>query len=433
MTVATTLAILAAVAWLSAHLFRSLAAPATFFSTVWMLPLVLLLTFGRGFFFSWRAAVVIAGVHVLFALGGVVPYLALPKLDHGPVTAPDRKALAEEAALLRVIALVFGILGLVGSLLLLATVISRYGSVAGLLANAGRLRNEFLEGTVGVPLLVRVLTLFNYPAVVVAGVLFGLDRSRFGVGLLLPLSGVLIAGLAGVARAGVLLGLSLYIPAYLVTRVGIGKSPTLKEVTKMALVVTAPVLVFFTAIQLLRLGDSVQGHVLAEALTQRYRNYSFGSLAALSTYLDSGMDGTLNWGKAGFKSIVELFAYIGFPIDTYFNRYYTFVPIAEAGYRTNIFTFIRAVIEDFGISGLMLLAFLSGTYASYLFLKIRAEMRPRWIFLLVGVYSYGTFGLVSSVAVYTNWLTAILLPTITVVLARAILHRPHQTRAGYAS
>ncbi len=428
---ATACAVLVLIAVLSRKLFDSNVSPPAFFSGVWAVPLAVLALWGHEYFFSWRAAVVVCGVHLAFFGASLIPLLIA-----GAPARPDppQRNLAEPAAtdpgtepgarsgrvgLLLGLTAVLGSLGVLGSLLLLFFIAGRYGSVIAMFSLADLVREDLTSTGIALPRIVRALVLCNHPAAVLGGALLAINPERRAVALL-PIAGVIIGDFSGFGRAGFVLASSLYVSSYLLGRQVSGRPVTGRQLAGTAAVVAAAGITFFTAIQLARFQGRIPLRELAETLRAYYLSYLSGSLPGFSAYLD--FPGTaLEWGRAGFTSVLESLQVLGLPVDTTFDHYYWPTLVGSGGVTINLFTFLRPIREDFGPAGLAMFFFLLGFAGSSLFVfGVRRGNRPS-AFLLAGVYSYLVYGLITSAALYASWLAALVLPAALYVSAKILL------------
>lgn len=411
--------VLVLIGWASWKLFDSPIAPPAFFSWVWAVSLGILGIWGGDYTFTWRAAALVCGVHLVFLAGAALPLL----IAVGPFGASRRATTSSERAQrpssphdatgsrygrLSVLVLLAGGLGLAGSVLMLQTIAGRYGSIAAMLSLADLVRSDFLSAGIAVSPAIRVLVTLNYPAAVLGGALLAIDPAKKGVAAL-PLAGIVVAGLAGFGRAGFVMGLSLYIASHLLARQAAGRALRGGHLLRTGAVVAAAGVVFFVAIQLARFQGLIPARELSGVLGAYLLNYSSGALAGLSAYLDLP-SAPLWWGRAGFTAPLEVLTLLGVPLDTAFDHYYWAMPIGRSGLTINIFTFLRPIHEDFGWIGLPLFFFLLGLAGGFLFVFGVDRGSRSAGFVLAGVYGYLVYGLITSAAIYMSWLLAIALP-----------------------
>ena len=421
------LAIVVGVSW---RLFGSWFSPPAMFSAIWCAVHAWLALRSDAYFFNGRAAAYVLGCHLLFWLGAL-PFAFLHRRlrRDGPTSKARREQLSELIGPLEPAIALTSLIGLLGSLISWLTVARRFGSVMLFSEFAPYVRLELTTGELAFPLIGRLTQILNYPALSLAGFYVGAFRRRHAVAYL-PWLGTLLAGVAGVGRAGILVGGTLYVSALLLAMLLVRGSVDRSAVARLVLVLVLMV-AFFALIQALRWRG-----LYLRAIALQIERYVVGPFSAFSQYITNPSQ-QLYWGMSGFTAVRELLAVFGLPIEHGSPWIYTRVQTSPDGSGVNVYTFLRAIHEDFGLPGTVLFFYFLGALSAWLYVRIVAAGDAVSCLLLTGIYAYLQGGFVASSANYMGWLAAFLLPGLIVLwLVRrggSLSPRPYQARRARPS
>ena len=257
------------------------------------------------------------------------------------------------------------------------------------------------------PWMVRLTTMWVYPAALLGGIACGTGSGGKRSWLtFLPLLPALLVGSVVAARAGLLMALICWFSGYFAVKhfETDGKFPLFRR--RLAFLFAALIaagLALFLIVDVLR--QSKDGQVSELSLDlQRVLKYSFGSLAAFSTWFHEFQQDRLTFGAYTFGGI---FDFLGLR-HRETGLYLGFVTL-PGGEETNIYTAARGVIEDFSLPGSVLLSFGLSLVSGILLSRHR---RPMYVSVLIGsaYYAFVLCSPLTSIFTYNGlvlaWLVA---------------------------
>jgi oligosaccharide repeat unit polymerase len=216
------------------------------------------------------------------------------------------------------------------------------------------------------PLLIKYSLYFIYPANLLGGLLFSLEKSKLKskIIFLLPLFLAFFLGVLEGARSGILLGLIIFFSSWLSTFIpnSLNKSEK-RSYIKLGIAFISLIMIFtliFILIQWLRQG---MDNLIVDLLFDRVKAYFFGYLAAFSQWFISYDNLGLTGGLTTFAGPFNFIGIVERPLGFY-------EPITVAlTTTTNIFTAFRGLVIDFSITGAVIFAFIIGFIAQLFFNK----------------------------------------------------------------
>jgi len=342
---------------------KSWLSPGSFYSASWSFFLIMPLIFTPEYKIDHLGLWFIAIFSMALASGSLISF-SLSANNENPIA--NRSLQSNHKPLVYVFFLLSAI-GLLGVFFLInyASNIYNYNYYTNnLLSIPNLIAVERYSGTLSYPIIIKYSLYFIYPATLLGGLLFGLreqlikNKSFF----MFPLLISIILGIVEGARTSILLGLILFISAWLSTLTFRSKSTTIKK-SYIKIIFGAGVfsvffITFFILIQWLRQGMDT---IIVELLIERIRAYFFGYLSAFSQWLGTSAEFNQNLGLITFAGPFNLLGIMDRPLGFY-NPIY----IAN-GVSTNIFTAYRGLVSDFSIPGAIFIAFLIGFITQSIF------------------------------------------------------------------
>jgi oligosaccharide repeat unit polymerase len=230
---------------------------------------------------------------------------------------------------------------------------------------------------------VRLTIMWVYPAALLGGIAFATGKNRGTKFLtLLPFLAAFLVGAIVAARAGMLISLICWFSGFF----GVkhwqykGAYPLFRR--RFVLVFGAlslAVFVLFVLVDVLR--QSVGGQISDITLdVQRLSKYSFGSLAAFSSWFHQYKPDSATFGAYTFGGIFDLLGLQHREIGLY-----EAMVTLPGGEETNIYTALRGLIQDFTLGGAVFLAFLVSFVSGLL---LSSLSRRTWISILFGAGYY---------------------------------------------
>jgi oligosaccharide repeat unit polymerase len=259
----------------------------------------------------------------------------------------------------------------------------------------------------------RVVFAILYTAPLFGGVLFRTARSAVdrGLAILQLLLPVIVLALYG-SRMGALFGGSFWVASYLaaiVAETHAGERASARTLVRILAVAAAVLLGFSAAAQGLRYTATVQHLDWLAILAD-----PFGFLAAFGIWFDQEGGRWLNFfvGARTFRRVVEVFG-ISQP----------FAPEIYVGFtRSNIYTVLRDLIEDFGSVGALVFLFAYGTVGTVAFERL-ARGNLRYFPLLTLVFAFALTSFANSIFLYTVTAMAVVAFFAYFTFARVRWHR----------
>jgi oligosaccharide repeat unit polymerase len=266
---------------------------------------------------------------------------------------------------------------------------------------------------------VRLTIMWVYPAALLGGIVFATATKRkTKLWTLLPFIPALLVGAVIAARAGMLISLICWFSGYFGVKQwqNNGKYPLFRRrFVLVSGVLGLASLVLFLLVDVVRQSEGGQMSDITLDV-QRLLKYSFGSLAAFSSWFHEYKADSATFGAYTFGGIFDLLGLQHREIGLY-GGYITL----PGGEETNIFTVLRGLIQDFTLDGAVFLTFLVGVISGVL---LGTPSRRTWTSILFGTgyYAFILCSPLTSVFTYNGLVLA--------WLVAAIVLRSHFKLAG---
>lgn len=261
-------------------------------------------------------------------------------------------------------------------------------------------------------LVVQMFLIPTYLSAILGGMRFATrERKRDVITAMSSLVPAFLIFLVHTMRAALLFGAVLWIGGYLAAAASQGASLRLGKRHVFALFLAVCIAPIALSVgeslrngRLPRLQDVTEGFG-----SPRTRIYCFGALPAFSTWLEA-RDHSHQELELGRRSLSGLFDVLGLQ-SRELGLYSEPVHLAE-GEMTNVFTYHRELIDDFGVVGGGLIFALIGAAAGISYQRARGGARPGAVLI---TYYAGTLCFVSSVLTYNGCLFALILAAVYLV------------------
>ena len=250
-------------------------------------------------------------------------------------------------------------------------------SVPMLARMAARSRSVFTFGDAEQGGAMRLLLALSYTGTLFAGMAFRVAATwRQRLAALLPLVTILLLGAMHGTRMGILFGGNFWVAAFVATAL-VGTRDRPRVATRLFMVTGGLAAVLLaalsTAVQFLRYyvgNEKTAALIIADP---------FGFLPAFSQWFQSNGVRTSDL-TGGFYMFERLGRALG--------STYPAVPVTDLGFTSsNVYTVFRAMIEDFGTLGSLVLTVAIGCLGSHAFRAVLAG-RERWIAVLALTYAF---------------------------------------------
>ena len=264
------------------------------------------------------------------------------------------------------------------------------------------------------PFIIKYSLYFIYPANLLGGLLFGKEEisKKFKILLFIPLFEAIALGIIEGTRTSVLLGLVLFISAWLSTLMFKDTLNTVKrsylKIVAIASVMLTLFTLFFVLVQWLRQGMDT---IIFDLLIDRIRAYFFGYLSAFSQWISSYQSLNIFNGLITFAGPFNLTGIMERPLG-----FYESVNIGR-GVSTNIFTAFRGLITDFTMFGSILLAFIIGFIFQYIF-QFRSQNKLIYSLPISIFYAFTLYSPLISIFHYNSILFSWLIVSIPLIISK---------------
>jgi oligosaccharide repeat unit polymerase len=300
--------------------------------------------------------------------------------------------------------LLFALVAFLGCIRLMFTSFAKFSvdfSLMGLLSLGHQWSVERYSGGLE-PWSVRLLIMWVYPAVLLAGISFALARNRvqkwLAIVSLIPAS---LVGTVFAARAGLLISLICWLSGYFAIRHHqTGGTYTLFR-KKFILLLSALVVggvSFFMAIDTVRIFKG--GNLAVGTDLPRLSKYFLGSVPAFCDWVHGPKSQEITMGAYTFAGVFDLLGVKQRQVGLY-ERYETLA----GGEDTNIYTLFRGLIQDFTLPGAMVFCILLGITAGYA-ASLEAKNQVGSVLILAGYYAFIIFSPLSSLFTYNGLILA---------------------------
>jgi oligosaccharide repeat unit polymerase len=237
-----------------------------------------------------------------------------------------------------------------------------------------------------------------------------------------PIAAAVLLTLVTTARATMLTALLLLASGYLATRsAGSGARPSKRGALQVGAAVIVAVVVFFGS-AILRVGG--YDSTLTSTLVDKTQVAAVGHVPAFDQYMAAAIhDNEIGVIRLGVRYTVNPLQVLAGGDDLVQGVYLDRYTVSDRGASTNVFTWGRGLIEDFGIAGALLLVYLLGLISGA---ATTAYSRRQGAFawtVLMALYAVILWSHVVSILSYQTVVVAVM--GSGVVMARA--ERPRKT------
>ena len=234
------------------------------------------------------------------------------------------------------------------------------------------------------PWVVRLTTMWVYPATLLGGMAFATSENRkTRLWTLFPFIPAFLVGAVVAARAGMLISLICWLSGYYSVKhwQNNGKHQLFRR--RFVLIFGVLGLVAFALFVLVDLIRQSEGGQISDITldAQRLLKYSFGSLAAFSSWFHEYKPGSPAFGAFTFGGIFDQLGLQHREIGLY-----TGMVTLPGGEETNIYTALRGLLQDFTLSGAVVLVFFLSVVSGILL--GRRSSRGTWTSILFGAWYY---------------------------------------------
>ncbi len=319
--------------------------------------------------------------------------------------AMGRETLATWENRSRSFSLLFGVAGLVGCVHLLFVSLEKFSldfSLLSLLSlghlwSVARYQRSEVE-----PWSVRLLIMWVYQAVLLAGISFALAANRARKWLALtPLVPAALIGTIFAARAGLLISVICWFSGFFAVRyrqTGGTYALFQRKIVFSLVMLMIGGLLFFVAIDAVRTfhgGDLEVGTDLP-----RLSKYFLGSVPAFAYWVHTSEEQGMTMGAYTFAGLFDLLGIRPREIGVYQE-----LQILAGGEETNIYTLFRGLIQDFTLPGAMLFGIMLGIIAGAA-ARSGSTRHLRDVLVLAGYYAFVIYSPVISLFVYNGLILA---------------------------
>lgn len=374
-------------------------APAPFFALLWAVALAAPPLLAPDFVQSQGAVWYIAVLMTAFGFGALIA---------GGLHPPTRDETVEprplNLRLLRWLVAIGTVCGL-GAAVFVQSVngysVGAILSAQGLLDAAAAFSVDRYSGNIRTPPIVPLLTTFTYAAALLAPFAAqGLRRRGVIACYLGPFLGASVYAVVTTARLGMLtVGFFLFAGWIAASVYSRGAVPRLRLRSVLgAAVAFAALAGAFVSIAFLRVGSfdlSTQRVIVPKMV-----GYAVGYMPAFSQWLPTSPTWPHTWGTSTFGGLMD----IGSGESAAFTGY---VQLGGHYGQTNIFTAWRYLIEDFGLAGAPLVAFVMGWVAAAAWRRVVQRPTPGPLLVLLCAYAYMLNSTTQTVFLFTNIILAI--------------------------
>jgi len=349
---------------------KSWLAPASIFSMLWFLLLSITLFIAPEFpiypFGLWY----ILAISIALTLGSLlIPKDILPDSDrYHSIEAINLFFFTRSNLILLVIA-IFCLISIVGIFVLLFFGVNRYGlsfNIFSIISLPGQLYDDRDAGILLIPWYIRYLTYFIMPSSLLGGILVPFEKYPRKIICYLPIILAILIGMVYTTRASILLSIILFISGLFSSYIII-KNDNNYFLSFRSLFNFASLLIFLLSswiiLQWLRGGGDSE--FIFYPIINSIKSAVLGSTTAFTTWLQNYNQNSLAFGLYTFAGPVDI---IGLN-DRQLGFYSEFISLPN-GY-SNIYTAFRGLIQDFSITGSILICFFIGIVAQLSYRRCR--------------------------------------------------------------
>ena len=388
---------------------KSWLAPGTFFSTFWLLMIILPIALASEYYVSLIGVWYIVILNMAICSGAIIAYK--PKSAMYNKLRFNNNTLAEGFILL----LILINISLFGIIVLIKFVLSNYqfnNIDTSFLLIPNLISIDRYAGIINYPAIIKYSLYCIYPASLIGGFIFGIRHNQNIQRLisLLPLLIALILGVIEGSRSNVMLSIILFFSAWCATLV---YNNNQERKNKLKIILGIIVIVFgftgiFIFIQWLRQGMDT---LVADLLVQRIRAYYFGYLSAFTQWFEYNREFVFYGGINTFAGPGNLLGLV----DRSFGFY---EPInISVGLSTNIYTALRGLIVDFTSFGALIICFSIGYFSQKIYNYVNGGMLMGLIPLSI-FYAFTIYSPIISIFHYNSIISSWIIVSIPFILSR---------------
>ena len=252
------------------------------------------------------------------------------------------------------------------------------------------------------PWSVRLLIMWAYPAVLLAGISFGLAPTRARKWLAVaPLIPAALIGTIFAARAGLLISLICWFSGFFAVRyrqTGGTYALFQRKLVLLSLTLSISGLLFFVAIDSVRRFEG--GSLDVRTDESRLSKYFLGAVPAFASWVHTSNQQGVTMGAYTFAGVFDLLGIRLRQVGVY-EEYQTLA----GGEDTNIYTVLRGLIQDFTLPGACLFGVVLGALAGAA-ARSGSASHLRKVLVLAGYYAFIIFSPLSSLFTYNGLILA---------------------------
>jgi len=271
------------------------------------------------------------------------------------------------------------------------------------------------------PWSVRLLIMWVYPAVLLAGISFALAPNRARKWLAVaPLVPAALIGTVFAARAGLLISIICWFSGFFAVRyrqTGGTYALFQRKIVLSSLMLMISGLLFFVAIDTVRRFEG--GNIEVSTDVPRLSKYLLGAVPAFADWFHNSREQEVTMGAYTFAGVFDLFGVKQRQVGVYEQ-----LETLAGGEETNVYTLFRGLIQDFTLPGASLFGVLLGIVAGAA-ARSRSANHGRNVLVLAGYYSLILFSPVISLFTYNGLILAWVVAAM--VLGFRTIQRPLET------
>jgi oligosaccharide repeat unit polymerase len=240
----------------------------------------------------------------------------------------------------------------------------------------------------------QILNILNYSLNILGGIVLGskIENKKTKIKLLIiNILPAAIITLTQAAKGTILLSIVLFFSGILISRVfKHNLELTNKKTNKLLFWASISLLIILLISFLSRGLYELEGSDLISTLKYNFNSYAFGHIYAFSDWFsfylfsESMEDYVFNGHTNGFYTFMSIFKAFGdttFVPPGVFTEYFSYNNILQ----TNIYTFFRGTITDFGIFGSFIFCFFLGLISNFTYYCILYFKKPIWSISLFSI------------------------------------------------
>ena len=349
---------------------KSWLAPASIFSMLWFLLLSTTLFVAPGFPIYPFGVWYILAISVALTLGSLlVPKHILPDSEKYNTIEAIKLFFFTRSNLILLVIAIFCLISIVGIFVLLLFGVKRYGlsfNIYSIISLPGQLYDDRDAGILLIPWYIRYLTYFIMPSSLLGGILIPFEKYPRKIICYLPIILAILIGMVYTTRASILFSIILFISGLFSSYI-ILKNDDNYFLSFRSFFNFASLLIFLLSswifLQWLRGGGDSE--FIFYPIINSIKSAVLGSTTAFTTWLQNYKQYSLAFGLYTFAGPMDI---IGLN-DRQLGFYSEFISLPN-GY-SNIYTAFRGLIQDFSITGSILICFVIGIVAQLSYRRCR--------------------------------------------------------------